>query len=168
MTILEDLKRYVPKYAETSGIVRLARCVAAILLHPGWCAIFNFRLAQGFRVIYLHPVSWLIYRFNMHMFAIDIHPSVRLGKGAWLPHPFGIVIARDAKIGDDSTIYQNVTIGGRGQPPVIGNNVCIGAGACVLGPSVVADNVTIGANTVVTHDVPAGKTVVGAPMREIE
>ena len=166
--IIKDLRRCVPRFDESTGIVLIARCVASMVLHPGWMAIFNLRLASGLRKIYLHPFSWLLYRLNMHLFAMDIHPSVTIGWGAWMPHPLGIVIARDSTIGEDSTIFQNVTIGGRGQPSVIGNRVVIGAGACILGPAKLGDNVTVGANSVVTKDVPSDTTVVGSPARPIE
>ncbi len=86
-----------------------------------------------------------------------------------LPHGLnGIIIHMGAKFGKNCTIYQQVTVGGvRFQRPSFGNNVVIGAGAKILGGVHVGDNVKIGANTVVTKDVPSNCTVVGSPMRII-
>ncbi|MDO4333567.1 MAG: serine acetyltransferase [Eubacteriales bacterium] len=88
------------------------------------------------------------------------------------PHGIkGIFIAADAQIGENVTIYQQVTIGvknfGDDRAPIVGNNVIIGAGAKIIGPVVVGNNVAIGANAVVVKDVPEGCTVVGNPGRII-
>ena len=84
-----------------------------------------------------------------------------------VPHINGIIISCYSSIGDDCTIYQQVTIGEesiahKGKAPRIGNNVYIGAGAKIIGPIEIGDNVRIGANAVVTKDIPANCTVVGA------
>lgn len=165
--LFEDLYRYVPRGAEARGLVRILRYLATMLLHPGWHAVFGYRLASMFMVLKLYPVSWLIYRWNMFVFSIDIHPRIMIGAGLWIPHPIGIVIARDASLGSECTVYQNATIGGRGAPPSIGNGVMIGAGACIIGPVTVGDNVQIGANAVVVESVPAGAKVGGVPARKI-
>ena len=84
------------------------------------------------------------------------------------PHGLiGIVISADAKIGEDVTIMQNVTIG-MGKAPVIGDNVFIGANACIIGGIKIGNNVRIGAGAVVVKDVPDNTTVVGQPCRYIE
>lgn len=72
-------------------------------------------------------------------------------------------------IGENTAIYQNVTIGGRGRSgcPVIGKNVFIGAGAVIMGGITIGDNARIGANAVVIHDVPDNSTAVGVPARNI-
>ena len=83
----------------------------------------------------------------------------------FLPHPFGIVVAAGAEIGEDVVIGHQVTIGNRNgvmAAPSIGHRVYIGAGAKILGPVVVGDDAVIGANAVITRDVPAGRTAVGA------
>lgn len=167
VSLFGDLRRYVPKGGESHGLVKVLRYMATMFLHPGWHAVFNLRLAQLFYGIYLVPVGWILYRLNMLCFAIDIHPRVKIGSGAWLPHPFGIVVARDAQIGTNATIYQNATIGGRRNPPVLGNGVVVGAGACILGPVVLGDNVVVGANAVVTKSFPPNVVVTGVPAREL-
>jgi serine O-acetyltransferase len=165
VNIFCDLYRYVPKGAESRGIEKVLRFLAAMCIHPGWRAVYNLRLSQLFRRLRLYPLSWLMYRWNMFAFSVDIHPAVSIGAGLWMPHPVGIVIARDAVIGCECTIYQNVTVGGRGNPPVIGNQAMIGAGACVLGPAKVGDNVAIGANSVVVDSVPDDVSVGGVPAK---
>ena len=92
------------------------------------------------------------------------------------PHPLGIVVATNGDIGKNCTIYQNVTIGAKSKDmaylaehfPKIGNNVTIYAGACVVGAITIGDNVVIGANAVVTQDVPDDCIAVGNPARIIQ
>jgi serine O-acetyltransferase len=163
-----DLYRYVPRGAESRGVERIFRFLATILVHPGWQMVFLFRLSQGFHRIKLYPLSWILYRLNMHAFSVDIPPSVELGRGAWLPHPVGIVIARDARIGNEVTIYQNATIAGRKTPPTLGDQVVVGAGACVLGPATLGDQVHVGANSLVTRSFPPGVKVAGVPAKRVE
>ena len=88
----------------------------------------------------------------------------------FIDHGMGIVIGETATIGDDCTIYHNSTLGGTGKDknkrhPDLGNNVMVGSGAKVLGPIKIGDNVKIGANCVVLHDIPSNKTIVGIPER---
>ena len=99
----------------------------------------------------------------------DIEPRAKLGKRLMLPHPNGVVIHEDAVIGDDCMIMQQVTIGmiGDGEVPTIGNRVYIGAGAKIIGKLAVGDGARIGANAVVTKDVPPGCTAIGIPARVI-
>ena len=100
----------------------------------------------------------------------DIHPQASLGHNLMLPHPNGVVIHEDVAIGDDCMIMQQVTVGmiGEGQVPTIGNRVYVGAGAKIIGKVVVGDDARIGANAVVTKDVPAFCTAVGVPARLIQ
>jgi serine O-acetyltransferase len=120
----------------------------------------------GFRRFAL-GVSWL----NRFLFATWIPSSARIGRnficGYW---GLGVVIHKDAVIGDDCIVAQNVTIGrnpGDRRVPVIGNGVYVGAGAVVAGEITVGDGAVIGANSVVLSDVPARTLVVGAPARVV-
>jgi len=98
--------------------------------------------------------------------------SCRIGRNLRLPHGGrGIIIDRDAVIGDDVTLFHQVTIGrimagyGREGSPIIGNHVLIGMGAKILGPVHIGDHAKIEANSVVLRDVPADATAVGIPAK---
>lgn len=104
--------------------------------------------------------------------SIEIHPGAVIGRRFFVDHGSGVVIGETAEIGDDVTLYQGVTLGGRTlnegkRHPTLGNNVVVGAGAKILGPFLVADDARIGSNAVVLEAVPAGATVVGIPGRVV-
>ena len=87
-----------------------------------------------------------------------------------IPHPNGIVIHPEVKIGPNCLIFQQVTIGVKGTLglPDIGGHVDIGAGAKILGNIKIGNHACIGANAVVMQDVPVGKSAVGIPARILE
>lgn len=95
----------------------------------------------------------------------EIDLNAQIGGGLLIPHPNGIVIHPDAVIGPNCLIFQQVTLGanGPGGLPVLGGHVDIGAGAKILGPVTIGDHALIGANAVVTRDVPAHATARGIP-----
>lgn len=104
--------------------------------------------------------------------SIEIHPGAAIGRRFFVDHGTGVVIGETAEIGDDVTLYQGVTLGGRTlnegkRHPTLGNNVVVGAGAKILGPFLVGDDARIGSNAVVLEAVPAGATVVGVPGRVV-
>ena len=110
---------------------------------------------------------WLSY-FARWITAIEIHPGATVGRRFFIDHGIGIVIGETAEIGDDVTLYQGVTLGGRimrpgKRHPTLGNDVIVGAGAKILGPFKVGDGARIGSNAVVIEEVPVGATVVGIP-----
>lgn len=101
---------------------------------------------------------------------IEIHPGAHIGRRFFVDHGTGVVVGETAEIGDDVTLYQGVTLGGRTlnegkRHPTLGNNVVVGAGAKILGPFLVGDHARIGSNAVVLEAVPSGATVVGVPGR---
>ena len=103
---------------------------------------------------------------------IEIHPGATIGKGLMIDHGMGVVIGETAEIGDNCTIYQGVTLGGTGKDvgkrhPTLGNNVMVGAGAKVLGPFKIGDNVKIAANAVVLEEIPEQSTAVGIPAKVV-
>lgn len=105
----------------------------------------------------------VVSRLFMYFLGCDI--GLALPKSVFLPHPLGIVIHSGTRIGDDVVIGHQVTLGGRdvtGAAPRVENGVYIGAGAKILGGVRIGRGPTVGANAVITKDVPAGATVVGA------
>ena len=112
---------------------------------------------------------WVVlrHRFWSAVSGADIPLNCQIGGGLLLPHPNGVVIHPDARIGPNCLIFQQVTIGTveSGGTPVVGGHVDIGAGARLLGGIVVGDHARIGANAVVLIDVPEGAVAVGGPAR---
>lgn len=115
----------------------------------------------------------LVNHLGRFLTAIDIHPGARIGRNFFIDHGF-VVIGETAEIGDNVTIYQNVTLGGmnptNGVPgkrhPTLMDNVIVGSGAQVLGPITVGPRARIGANAVVTRMCPEGATMTGIPARQ--
>lgn len=112
----------------------------------------------------LARVRYLVLRI---ITSTDIGIEARLGRGLKIPHPMGVVVHREAVIGDECMLMQQVTIGKMAEPgvPRLGRGVYVGAGAKVLGGVTIGDDAKIGANAVVLIDVPAGATAVGIPAR---
>src|SRR5690242_675877 len=101
---------------------------------------------------------------------IEIHPGARIGRRVFIDHGMGVVIGETAEIGDDTTLYHGVTLGGTSwnkgkRHPTLGRNVVVGAGAKILGPILIGDGAKIGSNAVVVRDVPPNATAVGIPAR---
>src|ERR1043165_1015943 len=143
-----------------------------VLLYPGVWALGFHRLAHWLYTGELYFLARLVNHWSRMVTAIDIHPGATIGRNFFIDHGF-TVIGETATIGDDVTIYQQVTLGGTnptdGVPgkrhPTIKDGVIIGSGAQVLGPITVGARARIGANAVVTRDVPPGATMVGIPAR---
>jgi serine O-acetyltransferase len=141
--------------------------------YPGVHAILIHRLShrmwrRGF--LYLARLISFISRLWSN---IDIHPGAIIGRRFFIDHGAGVVIGETAVIGDDVTLYHGVTLGGTSwnkgrRHPTLGNGVLIGAGAKVLGPIRLGDNVRVGANSVVVKDVPSNSTVVGIPGKVVQ
>lgn len=149
-----------------------ARSRREILLYPGVWALALHRVAHWLFRGDLFFLARVLNHLARFLTAIDIHPGAVIGRNFFIDHGF-TVIGESAEIGDDVTIYQNVTLGGtnpsNGIPgkrhPTIGDGVIIGSGAQVLGPVTVGARARIGANAVVTRDVPEGATMIGIPAR---
>ena len=145
-----------------------------ILLYPGVWALGFHRVAHALFRADLFFVARMVNHISRFLTAIDIHPGARIGRNLFIDHGF-VVIGETAEIGDDVTIYQCVTLGGtdpaNGVPgkrhPTLEHGVIVGSGAQVLGPITVAARARIGANAVVTRDVPEGATMVGIPAKAV-
>jgi serine O-acetyltransferase len=105
-------------------------------------------------------------------FGCFLAETAQIGPGCHFPHPVGIVIGEGVVIGRGCTIFQNVTIGARrlgegsrGMYPVLEDDVTVFAGAVITGPVTIGRGATIGANAVVTTDVPPGSVAVGVPAK---
>ena len=139
---------------------------------------------SGVHAMLMHRVNHWLWRKGLRWAArflgniarwftgIEIHPGAVIGRRFFVDHGTGVVIGETAEVGDDVTLYQGVTLGGRStdlgkRHPTIGNNVVIGAGAKILGPFTVGEGARIGSNAVVLEAVPTGATVVGIPGRVV-
>jgi serine O-acetyltransferase len=143
-----------------------------VLLYPGLWAVGMHRVAHalfGARLFFLARAINHVARFFT---AIDIHPGAKIGRHLFIDHGF-TVIGETADIGDNVTIYQCVTLGGTNptngvggkRHPTLCDNVIVGSGAQILGPITVGRRARVGANAVVTDDVPEGATMVGTKAR---
>ena len=141
-------------------------------------------LYNGYKAVRSHRKAYWCYHHNLKFLArfisqrcvrrtgIEIHPAATIGRRLFIDHGTGVVIGETTIIGDDCTIYQGVTLGGTGKDkgkrhPTLGNHVMVGAGAKVLGPITIEDNVRIAAGAVVLQDIPADSTAVGVPARVV-
>lgn len=141
-----------------------------MLLYSGYKAVRRHRRAHWFFNHNMKFIARYLSQRNRHKSGIEIHPAAVLGKGVFIDHGMGVVIGETTVVGDNCTIYQNVTLGGTGKDvgkrhPTLGNNVLVGSGAKVLGPFTVGDNARIAAGAVVLSEVPANATAVGVPAR---
>ncbi|PTQ13545.1 serine acetyltransferase [Sphingomonas oleivorans] len=143
-----------------------------ILLYPGVLAVGLHRVAHWLFQGELYFLARFVNHLSRFLTGIDIHPGAQIGRNLFIDHGFS-VIGETSEIGDNVTIYQNVTLGGTNpangiagkRHPTICDGVIIGSGANVLGPITVEKNSRIGANAVVTRDVPEGATMTGIPAR---
>ncbi len=142
------------------------------LLYPSINALIVYRIAHKLYNKKCFFLARLLSQLARFFTGIEIHPGAKIGKGLFIDHGMGVVIGETAEVGDNVTIYHGVTLGGTGKDkgkrhPTVKDNVIIGAGAKVLGPIIIGNNVKIGANSVVLKDVPDNATAVGIPAKLI-
>ena len=152
--------------------------LGVIFLYPSFHVMFFYKIGNILWRYNLKFLARLIMHFARIFTGIEIHPAAKIGSNFFMDHGLGIVIGETTEIGENVTIYQGVTLGGimpsvesdlqRNQKrhPTVGNNVIIGSGAQILGAINIGDDARIGANSVVSRDVPANATVAGVPARE--
>lgn len=142
------------------------------LLYPSINALIVYRIAHKLYNKKCFFLARLLSQLARFFTGIEIHPGAKIGKGLFIDHGMGVVIGETAEVGDNVTIYHGVTLGGTGKDkgkrhPTVKDNVIIGAGAKVLGPITIGNNVKVGANSVVLKDVPDNATAVGMPAKII-
>ena len=147
-----------------------ANHLEVLLTYSGLHAIIYYRMAHFLRKMRIPLLPRMISQLGRLLTGIEIHPGAAIGKGLFIDHGMGVVIGETSIIGNNVTLFQEVTLGGTGKEkgkrhPTIGDDVVIGAGAKVLGDITIGDNSYIGANAVVIKDVPQNSTVVGVPGR---
>ncbi|GAA1854362.1 serine O-acetyltransferase [Myceligenerans crystallogenes] len=144
---------------------------AVVMTYPGVHAVWHYRFAHA---MWQRPALRLPARVlslvSRMLTGVEIHPAARIGRRLFIDHGMGVVIGATAEVGDDCLLFHGVTLGGRSMSPgkrhpTLGDRVLVGSGAKVLGPLWVGDDAKIGANAVVTHDVPNGAVAVGVPAR---
>jgi serine O-acetyltransferase len=167
--MFENLRRDAAKY----------RVLGGWLSHPGFWIVAVYRLgvwAASMPSAFLRLPAWALYRMARfplrHLFNVDFWAGsrgARIGAGLCLIHPHNVIIAAGVEIGEDCLIFHDVTLGKGPAPgvPKIGKNVDIYVGARILGGISIGDDCMVGANCVVTQNVPARSVVVPPPVRII-
>ena len=150
-----------------------------VLTYPGAKAVFFHRFANFFSIANLDLIARIISQFSRFLTGIEIHPKAKIGKNLFIDHGMGVVIGETSEIGDNVTIYHNVTLGGISpsidsdnqtnlkRHPTLQDDVVVGSGAQILGPVIIGKNSKIGANAVVTKDVNENAVMVGIPAKNV-
>ena len=153
--------------------------LSVILTYPGVKAVFFHRIANFFATAKFDLIARIISQFSRFLTGIEIHPRAKIGKNLFIDHGMGVVIGETSDIADNVTIYHMVTLGGISpsinsndqreikRHPTLHDNVVVGSGAQILGPVIVGKNAKIGANAVVTKNVPENAVMVGIPARNV-
>ena len=153
--------------------------LSIILTYPGAKAVFFHKIANFFAIAKFDLIARIISQLSRFLTGIEIHPKAKIGKNLFIDHGMGVVIGETSDIGNNVTIYHNVTLGGIApsintndqrntkRHPTLEDNVVIGSGAQILGPITIGKNSLIGANAVVTKDVPEKSIMVGIPAKRV-
>ena len=153
--------------------------ISLILTYPGVKAIFFHKIANFFATAKFDLIARIISQFSRFLTGIEIHPKAKIGKNLFIDHGMGVGIGETSDIADNVTIYHMVTLGGISpsinsndqrevkRHPTLHDNVVVGSGAQILGPVIVGKNAKIGANAVVTKNVPENAVMVGIPAKNV-
>ena len=153
--------------------------LSLILTYPGVKAIFFHKIANFFAIAKFDLIARIISQFSRFLTGIEIHPGAKIGKNLFIDHGMGVVIGETSEIGDNVTIYHMATLGGIApsinsneqrsvkRHPTLNDCVVVGSGAQILGPVVIGANAKVGANAVVTKDVPENAVMVGIPAKNV-
>ena len=154
--------------------------LSIILTYPGVKAVCFHQISNFFYKAEFDLIARIISQTIRFFTGIEIHPGAKIGKNLFIDHGMGVVIGESSEIGDNVTIYHNVTLGGSSpsidserqrhekRHPTIGNDVVIGSGAQIIGPIKIGNNARIAANAVVVKDVPENATMVGIPAKAVK
>jgi serine O-acetyltransferase len=165
--VFDNLRQDAARLAEVKG-KPLARCVVeGLLFENGFQAVVLHRVAHWFRSRNIRVLGPFFARWNLFLTGVDIAPSAVIGPGLYISHGTGLVIGGGARLGARAFLLQGVTIGAPtparvAQMPTLGDDVFVGAGACIIGDIRVGSRVFIGVNAVVARDVPDDCKVLAA------
>ena len=152
--------------------------LSVVLTYPGVKAVFFHQIAHFFCVAKFDLFARIISQVSRFLTGIEIHPKAKIGKNLFIDHGMGVVIGETSEIGDNVTIY-HMALGGISpsidsddqrnvkRHPTLKDNVVIGSGAQILGPVIIGENSKIGANAVVTKNVPDNAIMIGIPAKNI-
>jgi len=153
--------------------------LSLILTYPGVKAVFFHKIANFFHLAKFHLVARIISQLSRFLTGIEIHPGAKIGKNLFIDHGMGVVIGETSEIGNNVTIYHMATLGGISpsinsndqrqvkRHPTLNDCVVVGSGAQILGPVIIGANAKVGANAVVTKDVPENAVMVGIPAKNV-
>jgi len=153
--------------------------LSLILTYPGVKAVFFHRLGNFFSIAKFDLIARIISQFSRFLTGIEIHPGAKIGKNLFIDHGMGVVIGETSEIGNNVTIYHMATLGGIApsinsnnqrqvkRHPTLSDCVVVGSGAQILGPVMIGTNAKVGANAVVTKDVPENAVMVGIPAKNV-
>lgn len=163
-TIREDLRNAQEHDPAARGTLENA------VVYSGLHAIWSYRISHWLWERGHHGPARILSQATRWLTGIEIHPGATIGRRFFIDHGMGIVIGETTEIGDGVMLYQGVTLGGQvltqtKRHPTLEDNVTVGAGAKVLGPITIGEGSAVGANAVVTKDVPADHIAVGIPAK---
>ena len=167
---LESIRKRDPAAKSILGI---------ILTYPGVKAVFMHKISRFFHLAGFELLARIISQVTRFFTGVEIHPGAKIGKNLFIDHGMGVVIGETSEIGNNVTIYHNVTLGGIApsinsndqrnmkRHPTLEDNVVVGSGAQILGPITIGKNSLIGSNSVVTKNVPEKSVMAGIPARRV-
>ena len=164
MRIIEDVRSVFARDPAARNVFEVITC------YSGVQAVLFYRLTHFLWRFKLYWLARFISTFARWLTGIEIHPGAVIGRRFFIDHGMGVVIGETAIIGDDCMLYHGVTLGGTTwdkvkRHPTLKNGVVIGAGAKILGPITLGENVRVGSNSVVVRSIEDNETVVGIPGR---
>ncbi len=172
-TIRDDLGSFMARDPAARSRLEILLC------YPGFHAIVVYRMARWLWRHRFRLAARFLSQLGRMLTGIEIHPGAKIGRRLFIDHGLGVVIGETSEIGDDVTLYQGVTLGGLApsvdsasqvnvkRHPTLADGVIVGSGAQILGPFIIGEGARVGANAVVTSDIPAGVTAVGIPAHPV-